>query len=219
MVHPPSSASASFDHVRAVEWVGDRLRLLDQRLLPLREEYSHFDTVAGVVQAIRDMLVRGAPAIGIAAAYGVVLAARERYRRDPKIWARAIDADLAALNASRPTAVNLAWAVARMRRVIDSGLRGDPVPALLEEAQTIHAEDVAANRAMGRFGAELIAPGSSVLTHCNTGALATGGYGTALGVVRAGAAAGRIVHTYAHGTRPAVQGARHTASGRMPHGI
>ncbi len=214
-----SSAPQSFDRVRAVEWTKDRLSLLDQRLLPLREEYLTFDTVAGVAQAIRDMVVRGAPAIGIAAAYGVVLAARERYRRDAKTWVTAIEEDLALLNAARPTAVNLAWAIARMRRIIGAGINGDPTPVLLAEAQRIHAEDIAANHAMGRLGAELIAPGSSVLTHCNTGALATGGYGTALGVVRAGVAAGRIVHTYANETRPWLQGARLTAWELMQEGI
>lgn len=214
-----SSAPQSFDRVRAVEWTQDRLCLLDQRLLPLREEYLTFDTVAGVAQAIRDMVVRGAPAIGIAAAYGVVMAARERYRRDAKTWVTAIEEDLALLNAARPTAVNLAWAIARMRRIIGAGINGDPTPVLLAEAQRIHAEDIAANHAMGRLGAELIAPGSSVLTHCNTGALATGGYGTALGVVRAGVAAGRIVHTYANETRPWLQGARLTAWELMQEGI
>jgi methylthioribose-1-phosphate isomerase len=209
----------AFDRIRAVEWTNAGLKLLDQRLLPQREEYLSFDTVAGVAQAIRDMVVRGAPAIGIAAAYGVVLAARERHRHDGKNWARTIETDLALLNAARPTAVNLAWAIARMRGSIDASANADPVPALLAEAQRIHAEDIAANHAMGRFGAELIAPGSSVLTHCNTGALATGGYGTALGVVRAGTAAGRIVHTYANETRPWLQGARLTAWELMQEGI
>lgn len=209
----------AFDRIRAVEWVDGRLKLLDQRLLPAREEYRYFDTAAGVAQAIRDMIVRGAPAIGITAAYGAVLAARERYRADAGGWRRAVQDDLALLNAARPTAVNLAWALARMRRLIDSAGNGDPGPVLLAEAQRIHAEDIAANHAMGRYGAELIEPGSSVLTHCNTGALATGGYGTALGVVRAGVAAGRIVHTYANETRPWLQGARLTAWELMQEGI
>jgi methylthioribose-1-phosphate isomerase len=214
-----SSVPQSFDRIRAVEWTESGLRLLDQRLLPGREEYLLLNTVRECAEAIRDMAVRGAPAIGIAAAYGVVLAARERHRRDGKNWVRMIEEDLALLNAARPTAVNLAWAIARMRGPIDASGNGDPVPALLAEAQRIHAEDIAANHAMGRFGAELIAPGSSVLTHCNTGALATGGYGTALGVVRAGVAAGRIVHTYANETRPWLQGARLTAWELMREGI
>jgi methylthioribose-1-phosphate isomerase len=219
MVSPDVISPQSFDRVRAVEWVDGRLRLLDQRNLPLREEYLSFDDSAAVATAIRDMVVRGAPAIGIAAAYGVVLAARARYRLDPSGWTTRAVEDLDLLNAARPTAVNLAWAIARMRRLIDAGISGDPEPALLAEAQRIHVEDVAANRAMGRLGAELIAPGSSVLTHCNTGALATGGYGTALGVVRAGVAARRIVHTYANETRPWLQGARLTAWELVQEGI
>lgn len=219
MIPAEKRSEAAFDRIRAVEWVEDRLKLLDQRGLPLREEYLYCESAAAVAQAIRDMVVRGAPAIGIAAAYGVVLAARERFRQEAGNWARACSADLEALVAARPTAVNLAWAIARMRRRIDAGPPGDPVPALLEEAQRMHAEDIAANHAMGSYGAELIAPGSSVLTHCNTGALATGGYGTALGVVRAGVAAGRIVHTYANETRPWLQGARLTAWELVQEGI
>lgn len=219
MIPAQSVPERAFDRVRAVEWTGDALKLIDQRQLPEREVYVRLKTVAGVAQAIRDMVVRGAPAIGIAAAYGVVLAARERCRQNSGGWAEALAADLALLNAARPTAVNLAWAIARMRRRLEAGLAGDPAAALLEEAQRIHAEDIAANRAMGRFGAELIVPGSRVLTHCNTGALATGGYGTALGVVRAGVAAGRIVHTYTNETRPWLQGARLTAWELVQEGI
>jgi methylthioribose-1-phosphate isomerase len=210
MAQLASSSNRSFDRIRAVEWRDNRLRFLDQRVLPAREEYLHVETVADCAQAIRQMVVRGAPAIGIAAAYGVVLAASERLRKDRKNWKRAIDSDLVMLNEARPTAVNLAWAIARMREAIVGASEHDPVAALLAVAKHIHEEDIAANRAMGRYGAELIMPGSSVLTHCNTGALATGGYGTALGVVRAGAASGRIVHTYANETRPWLQGARLT---------
>ena len=209
----------TYDRIRAVEWAQGRLKLLDQRGLPQREDYLYIDTAAAAAQAIRDMVVRGAPAIGIAAAYAVVLAARDRYQEDSNLWIKAIEADLAMLNAARPTAVNLMWAVARMRGLVDAAVPGDPVPRLLEEAQRIHAEDIAANHAMGRLGAELIAPGSSVLTHCNTGALATGGFGTALGVVRAGVGAGRIVHTYANETRPWLQGARLTAWELVQEGI
>ena len=216
---PIPAGSQAYDRIRAVEWVDGRLKLLDQRGLPLREDYLYIDSVAAAADAIRLMIVRGAPAIGIAAAYAVVLAARDRHREGAQTWARAIEADLATLNASRPTAVNLAWAIARMRRLIETGLPGDPAARLLEEAQRIHAEDVAANHAMGRLGAALIAPGSSVLTHCNTGALATGGYGTALGVVRAGVAEGRIVHTYADETRPWLQGARLTSWELVREGI
>jgi methylthioribose-1-phosphate isomerase len=200
----------TFDRIRAVDWRDGRLCLLDQRILPAREEYLSIASVGDCARAIRDMVVRGAPAIGIAAAYGVVLAVAERLRHDSTGWKGAIEQDLALLNAARPTAVNLAWAIARMRNVVAVTSGADPVSELLAEAQLIHAQDIAANRAMGQFGADLIAPGSSVLTHCNTGALATGGYGTALGVIRAGAASGRIVHTFANETRPWLQGARLT---------
>jgi methylthioribose-1-phosphate isomerase len=219
MTTEPAAAARPYDRIRAVEWIDGRLKLLDQRGLPLREDYLYMDTAKDAADAIHQMIVRGAPAIGIAAAYAVVLAARDRYRADARTWTHAIDADLATLNAARPTAVNLAWAIARMRRMIVGGIAGDPVARLLEEAQRIHAEDIAANHAMGRFGADLISPGSSVLTHCNTGALATGGYGTALGVVRAGVADGRIVHTYADETRPWLQGSRLTSWELVQEGI
>lgn len=202
---------AAYDRVRAVAWEQDRLKLLDQRRLPGHTEYLSLESVSQVAQAIRDMAVRGAPAIGITAAYGVVLGARAHYRADAKNWVQALEPDLLLLAAARPTAVNLAWAIARMRRCIHAGIAGDPVPVLLAEAQRLHAEDLAANRRMGALGAALIAAGSGVLTHCNTGALATGGYGTALGVIRAGVAAGHIERVYAGETRPWLQGARLTA--------
>lgn len=198
------------DRIRAVRWSEQGLRLLDQRLLPARAEELHLEDGAAVVRAIRDMVVRGAPAIGIAAAYGVVLAARARYRAAPRAWKRALEADLDALAQARPTGANLAWALARMRALIP-GITGDPEPALLAEAQRIHAEDVAGNRRMGALGAELIAERCAVLTHCNTGSLATGGYGTALGVIRSAYALGRIECVYAGETRPWLQGSRLTA--------
>ena len=165
------------------------------------------------------MAVRGAPAIGITAAYAVVLAARARYAENPKGWRETIETDLEMLAAARPTAVNLRWAVERMRGLIHAGIAGEPTPRLLSEAQRIHAEDIAANRRMGELGAALIEPGSQVLTHCNTGALATGGFGTALGVVRAGVSAGRIARVYADETRPWLQGARLTAWELVQEGI
>ncbi len=201
-----------YDHIRAVEWEDDRLRLIDQRVLPQRSDNLYFDQVNDVAGAITDMVVRGAPAIGITAAYGVVLAARARYRDNPQTWRDAIRTDLERLKAARPTAVNLAWAVDKMAAVIATFTDDmDPVPTLLSVARGIHMDDIAANRAMGRMGAALIEKGSGVLTHCNTGALATGGYGTALGVIRAGYAGGRIAQVYADETRPWLQGARLTA--------
>ncbi len=200
----------AYDRIRAVEWKDDRLVLIDQRRLPASFEHLYIESVAAAAEAIRNMVVRGAPAIGIAAAYAVVTAARIRYPADPAGWKQSIESDLKLLDAARPTAVNLRWAIERMQRRIASMAPGDPVAGLLAEARAIHAEDIAANRRMGELGAALIEPGSGVLTHCNTGALATGGYGTALGVIRAGCAAGRIAHVYADETRPWLQGARLT---------
>ncbi len=208
-----------YDRIRAVQWDRGRLKLIDQRHLPHRESYLYIDTASDAARAIHDMVVRGAPAIGITAAYALVLSARDRYRADGKRWVETMQADIALLLAARPTAVNLAWALRRMQRVIAAGIVGDPVPVLLAEAQRIHDEDIANNRRMGEIGAALIAEGSGVLTHCNTGALATGGYGTALGVVRAGIAAGRITHAYADETRPWLQGARLTAWELVREGI
>jgi methylthioribose-1-phosphate isomerase len=167
--------------------------------------------VQTTAQAIHAMVVRGAPAIGIAAAYGVVLAARDRHAQDPARWRELLQADLQTLAASRPTAVNLFWAIARLRELIDGQGQGDPVPALLAEARAIHEQDRADNRRMGEFGASLIAGPTSVITHCNTGGLATGGWGTALGVIRSAHAAGKITTVYADETRPWLQGARLTA--------
>ena len=186
------------DSIRAVQWQGDHLRLLDQRLLPGEEHWIDCRDADQVTQAIRDLIVRGAPAIGIAAAWGVVLAARQ---------GAALDAALAQLRAARPTAVNLMWALDRMKKRIDAGA---DATALECEAQAIQDEDLAANRRMGELGAALIAPDSGVLTHCNTGSLATAGFGTALGVIRAGVAAGRISRVFAGETRPWQQGARLT---------
>jgi methylthioribose-1-phosphate isomerase len=211
-------ASIPYDKIRAVEWVDDHLRLIDQRLLPGRFEHVDLLTLTEAAGAIRDMVVRGAPAIGVTAAYAVVLGVRDRYREAPRNWRDKIQADLDLLSGARPTAVNLRWAVERMRALM-RGLDGDPVPALLNEARRIHADDIAANHRMGELGAALIVPGSGVLTHCNTGALATGGYGTALGVVRAGFAAKRIGAVYADETRPWLQGARLTAWELVQEGI
>ncbi len=208
-----------FDTIRAVLWEEDRLKLLDQRRLPVEEVYIDYDEPVAVAAAIRDMVVRGAPAIGVTAAYGVVLAARRRYAQDQEHWREAIRADFEALAASRPTAVNLFWALERMGRLMDT-LTGEPVGPLLAEAKTIHAEDVAANQRMGQLGAALIAPeGRGVLTHCNTGSLATGGYGTALGVIRSAFEQKRIAQVYADETRPWLQGARLTAWELVKDGI
>ncbi len=204
--------------VAAVRWRDGQLVLLDQRLLPHRIAQIALSRVAEAAEAIRDMVVRGAPAIGIAAAYAVVLAAREAYRASPGGWRERIEADLQVLAEARPTAVNLRWAVRRMRAHFPSG-SADPEPLLLAEAERIHAEDLAACRRMGDIGAKLIAPGARLLTHCNAGALATGGYGTALGVVRSAYARGLVSRVYAGETRPWLQGARLTAWELLQDGI
>ncbi|WP_266160837.1 S-methyl-5-thioribose-1-phosphate isomerase [Dyella silvatica] len=187
-----------YDRIRAVQWQGDHLRLLDQRLLPQQERWIDCANAAQVTQAIKDLAVRGAPAIGIAAAWGVALAAKQ---------GESLDAALSMLRAARPTAVNLMWALDRMMARIAAGA---DAAALEHEAKAIQDEDLLANRHMGQLGASLIAPHSGVLTHCNTGSLATAGYGTALGVIRAGVAAGRIEQVFAGETRPWQQGARLT---------
>ncbi len=180
--------------VEPIRWKGDHVELLDQRLLPDKIVYVTCRTATEVAQAIRDMVVRGAPAIGCAAAFGVVLSrgSKESYE---------------VLAKSRPTAVNLFWALERMKKAKD----------LKAEAEAIYAEDLAANRTMGDLGAALIPQGARVMTHCNAGALATAGYGTALGVIRS--AKGKKISVIANETRPYLQGARLTAFEMVQEGI
>ncbi|MGM0679329.1 MAG: S-methyl-5-thioribose-1-phosphate isomerase [Pseudomonadota bacterium] len=199
-----------YDTFKPVMWDDEAVCLLDQRLLPGQHQYMYCRSVVEVAQAIRDMVVRGAPAIGITAAYGVALGARQRYAESAANWRHNLEADLQQLAGARPTAINLYWAIERLRRRLDE-IHGDPFPVLLEEARTLHEEDIAANLKMGELGASLIAPGSSVLTHCNAGALATGGHGTALGVIRSACSGGKLDTVYADETRPWLQGARLTA--------
>jgi methylthioribose-1-phosphate isomerase len=208
--HPQEPKVQNHDSVRAVHWDGRSLRLLDQRLLPERVEYLALEDSGAVAEAIRGMVVRGAPAIGITAAYAVVLAVRRRLADAGRQWRDAVEPDLQNLAAARPTAVNLTWAIERMRALLDAQPE-DPLAATLELAERIHREDVAGNRQMGRLGAALIAPGSGVLTHCNTGSLATGGFGTALGVIRRAWGDGRLSAVFADETRPWLQGSRLTA--------
>ena len=196
---------------QALLWRDDSLYLLDQRRLPGDEVFIVCCDAQATADAIRAMVVRGAPAIGIAAAYGVVLAARDRYTRDPQGWRGALEEDLQLLAAARPTAVNLSWAIARLRTVMGDLGAGDPAPRLLDEALAIHRQDRADNLRMGDFGAGLITGRSAVITHCNTGGLATGGWGTALGVIRTAYSQGKIERVYADETRPWLQGARLTA--------
>ena len=202
-----TSASKS-NAVQPIVWLGDRLRLLDQRLLPLEETYLDCVNAQEVADAIHGMAVRGAPAIGIAAAYGLVLAVRQDLK--------AFEAAERVLAASRPTAVNLRWALARLRGLWQ---RGADAAALELEARRIHEEDLAQNLLMGELGAALLPQGARVITHCNTGALATGGHGTALGVIRTAHAQGKLTQVYNTETRPWLQGARLTAWELMREGI
>src|SRR6266545_92466 len=183
-------------HVEPIRWRGNAVELLDQRRLPGEMTYVACRDAHEVAEAIRDMVVRGAPAIGVSAAFGLALAA---LRGDD------VEAAAAELRGTRPTAVNLRWALERMLTAHVTG--GD----LVREAEAMFAEDVEANRRIGRFGAELLGARATVLTHCNAGALATAGYGTALGVIRAAIEAGKRVAVYADETRPFLQGARLTA--------
>ncbi len=197
--------------IRTVEWSRGQVVMIDQRLLPGREVYRRYSDERGVARAIRDMVVRGAPAIGVAAAMGVVLGAR---RLSDRRLASGFDAVCDRLAAARPTAVNLAWAVERMRGVYRAHAHEAPAKIrkhLEREAIAMHEEDVAANRALGRLGAALLPDEATVLTYCNAGALATAGYGTALGVIRAAREAGKRISVIACETRPFLQGARLTA--------
>jgi methylthioribose-1-phosphate isomerase len=187
--------------------------MLEQRLLPGEVVYHRYRKVDEVARAIRDMVVRGAPAIGIAAAYGLALQAHAE-RGDATTFLLAMGIAGRALGATRPTAVNLAWAIARMSRRAAESARLEPearAHAMREEAEAIHREDVAACRAMGALGALEVPEGATIVTHCNAGALATGGYGTALGVIRAAHAAGKLARVLACETRPYLQGARLTS--------
>lgn len=199
------------------------LVLLDQKALPLEERHVVCKTSDEVAACIRDLTVRGAPAIGVAAAWGAALAALEACSLpETADWSAFVEEALTRLERARPTAVNLMWAVARMRdtrRCAKRGTAADLAALWLAEAAAMHAEDIAANRSIGKYGAELLADGDTVLTHCNAGALATAGYGTALGVIRAAVAAGKNISVIADETRPVLQGARLTAYELAKDGI
>lgn len=193
--------------MEAIRWEDSALYLLDQTRLPAEERWLRYTDYHEVAKAIRTMVVRGAPAIGIAAAYATVLAAQENACKAD--FPAAMSQAKAVLAASRPTAVNLFWALDRMEKLWLSA--GPDLPRLEEEARAIHREDVQMNETMGKAGAELVPQGARILTHCNAGALATGGYGTALGVIRTAHAQGKVSMVYADETRPLLQGARLTA--------
>lgn len=205
-----------------IEWKGDHVLMIDQRKLPWREDYVRCRTYRDVAKAIKVMVIRGAPAIGIAAAMGLALGAMTIRTRDAGRFLAELVKIKDELARQRPTAVNLVWALNRMEKLAGS-LADRPVgeitQALIAEAQAIHREDIAINRRIGAHGAELTPDGATILTHCNAGALATGGYGTALGVVRAAVEAGKRVEVLADETRPFLQGARLTAWELMKDGI
>ena len=216
--------------VTPIRWDGDALELLDQRRLPHEVVWIRCDSPRDVASAIQDMVVRGAPAIGVCAAYGIAMATSGPRGLGTGAESRPVSADLEEvlqhaaeiLRASRPTAVNLGWAIDRMLRVFrESGLTDAAAvrERLLGEAREIFDEDVAANRRIGRFGAELLGQNATVLTHCNAGALATAGYGTALGVIRAAHEGGKKVAVFADETRPYLQGSRLTAWELQQEGI
>lgn len=200
--------------VKTIIWKDDQVIMIDQRKLPMQEKYVVCKGYRSVIRAIKGLVIRGAPAIGVAAAMGVALGALKIRANNMEQFQGKLDSICREIVAARPTAVNLAWAVERMRRVADeSSHRGEKgiKSRLVKEARKMLDEDIAVNQAMGRHGQRLLKNGSRVLTHCNAGALATGGYGTAIGVVRAAVEAGKRIEVFADETRPFLQGARLTA--------
>jgi len=195
-------------NVHALVWQDQKLSVLDQRKLPEIVHYEVYGTAPDVAEAIKTMQVRGAPAIGIAAAYAVALSVQQHYQPDNSAWQQQVAAEIKLLAASRPTAVNLFWALDVMQTKLEQ-LEGSPVAAMIQLAQEIHQQDIAANLKMGELGADILADAKGLLTHCNAGALATGGYGTALGVIRS-AYQRQVRRIYADETRPWLQGAHLT---------
>ncbi len=208
--------------IKTIEWTESGVVMLDQKLLPAEEIYHTYVNHLEVAEAIRSMVIRGAPAIGIAAAMGVALGVKNCRTESLTELDTAFERICADIQATRPTAVNLFWAVERMKSVY-SKARAQGIPAirsaLIGESITMHSEDVAANRMIGRWGQDLIPGKAQILTHCNAGALATAGYGTALGVIRAAVEAGKEIHVFADETRPFLQGARLTAWELQKDGI
>ena len=208
-----------FDTIR---WEDDAVVLIDQRVLPTREEYVHCRDAAAVAEAIRNMVVRGAPAIGVTAAMGIALGLKQSRAADARALRGDMESLAALLAATRPTAVNLFWAIDRMKRKFEE-LLPEGVEAtragMEKEAISIHREDIEMNRRMGAHGEKLLQDGARILTHCNAGALATAGYGTALGMMRAAVEAGKRISVFSDETRPFLQGARLTAWELMKDGI
>jgi methylthioribose-1-phosphate isomerase len=208
--------------IQTLEWTDNGVRFIDQTKLPTEETYVTCKTYEQVADAIRTMIVRGAPAIGVAAAMGIALGVKDSKAESAGELKRELDHICEVIGKTRPTAVNLFWAIERMQQKFER-LRVRPIAQIkqefVEEAKRMHAEDIAANQAMGRHGATLMPREGGVLTHCNAGALATAGYGTALGVIRAAVEQGKKIHVYADETRPFLQGSRLTAWELMKDGI
>ena len=208
--------------IQTLEWTDQGVRFIDQTRLPSEEIYVTCTTHEQVADVIRNMVVRGAPAIGVAAAMGIALGMNNSKAESTGDLERDFDQVCDLIGKTRPTAVNLFWAIRRMQEKFER-IRIRPIPqikqSLIEEAQRMHAQDIAANQAMGRHGAALMPSAGGVLTHCNAGALATAGYGTALGVIRAAVEQGKKIHVYADETRPFLQGSRLTAWELMKDGI
>jgi methylthioribose-1-phosphate isomerase len=213
---------AKIRDIRPLKWTGESLLLLDQRELPLKEEWIECKDYECVAQAIERMVVRGAPAIGVVAAYGVTLGAREVLKEAKSFvdFKAKLEFIINRLAATRPTAVNLFWALKRMKRIVEAGFKEEDIVAALEtEAINIERQDIETNKKIGYYGAELLSSREVILTHCNTGALATAGYGTALGVIRAAVESGKDIVVYVDETRPYLQGARLTAWELQQEGI
>src|SRR5512140_3063693 len=208
--------------IQTLEWTDQGVRFIDQTKLPTEETYVNCKTYQEVADVIRNMVVRGAPAIGVSAAMGIALGVKNSKAENAGDLKREFDQICDVIGKTRPTAVNLFWAIKRMQQKFET-LRVRPVEqirkALIEEAQRMHAEDIAINQAMGKHGAALMPASGGVLTHCNAGALATCGYGTALGVIRSAIGSGKKLHVFADETRPFLQGSRLTAWELMKDGI
>ncbi len=204
----------SENKVETLRWVEDHLEMIDQRILPADFQYISYNSAASVADGIRSMVVRGAPAIGCAAAYGVALEALNLQNATVDEFSKGMEQAFKILLQSRPTAINLFWAIDRMRSKMNENIslnQKEIANTLMSEAHKILSEDIEINRKMGIFGAELLPDGARVLTHCNAGALATAGHGTALGVIRSAVEAGKKISVIADETRPFLQGARLTA--------
>lgn len=210
-------------YFKTIEWRNDKVIMIDQRLLPMKELYNEYSSYIEVADAIRDMVIRGAPAIGVAAAMGIALGSIKINADDINLFTGEFDHICALIGKTRPTAVNLFWAINRMKKVFDKNKNSGSIikikGLLKQEALNICEEDMEINKRLGNNGAELLKNGDTVLTHCNAGALATAGYGTALGVIRSAIESGKSLNIFADETRPFLQGSRLTAWELMKENI